>query len=101
MRRQGRGATWERSKRARPLRPTRRPCSISSALREVGQYQRLLQKLKSPTPRSEASFVSAEKTGTKQLFLVHVAHAAAVSAWSRGFLLFRNLRNECFGGEHQ
>ena len=35
-------------------------------------------------------------------FLVHVSHAAAVTATHRSaLLLFRDLRNECFGGEHQ
>ena len=34
-------------------------------------------------------------------FLVHVAHAATVSTGRGSFLLFRNLRDQGFGGEHQ
>src|SRR6266852_976385 len=35
-------------------------------------------------------------------FLVHVSHAAAVTATHRSaLLLFRDFRNECFGGEHE
>src|SRR5215469_4869327 len=35
------------------------------------------------------------------LFLIHVAHATAVSRSRGSFLLFRNLRDQGFGGQHQ
>src|SRR5262252_6414358 len=51
-----------------------------------------------PAPHDSSSKLVARSS---KLLLVHVSHAATVSTGRRSFLLFRNLRDQGFGGEHQ
>src|SRR5581483_11630594 len=52
---------------------------------------------------AKSRFLSKTRTRASALHrLVHIAHAAAVAAWHRSaLLLFRDFRNQRFGGQHQ
>src|SRR5581483_3725860 len=51
--------------------------------------------------KAKAPLASGASAFTEYCYLVHIAHAAAVSRSRRSFLLFRNLRDQGFGSEHQ
>jgi hypothetical protein len=61
-----------------------------------------LWKEKAPAFTEALALEPQARTPGRPVLVAHVTHAAAVSArhcWS--FLLFRQLRNEGFGGQHQ